>query len=132
MTTMTIDPDDPNGPALPVLGDEVRLHDGSTARVLRTYDAIDSRTMTGHDRAWQATGPQGARVISLDDIASYVVDEANKTDHAAALVLNAAINWENTVSNRVDSWHGTSMQTVFSATAALQEAIRAYMPLVGK
>lgn len=52
---------------------------------------------TGKDDAWQVTGPTGARVITLADIAGYVADEAPEipeVDHAAALVLNAALDWE--------------------------------------
>jgi hypothetical protein len=139
MSTMTIDPDDQNEPALPVMGTELRLHDGTTARVLQSYDPTLSRVMTGHDQAWQVTGPEGVRVIDMYDIAEYVEDEqtagaalapveipGTDTDHVVARVLNAAINWENATQN------ATSLATMIEAGDALHAAIRAYMPLVAK
>jgi hypothetical protein len=128
MTTITpeIDPDDTNNLGLPVIDDEVQLHDGSTARVLRRYDATDSRTMTGRDHAWQATGPTGARVITLADIAGYVADEAPEipeTDHAAALVLNAALDWERACERGFVTEH-------MAAADELHKAIRAWAALV--
>lgn len=124
------DPDDPQAPALPVLDDELRLTDGTTARVLQRYDATLSRIMTGTDLAWQVTGPTGARVISQDDVAGYVADEASDVEHAAALVINAAINWENAI-NRLE--HDGSMIASADAIRArneLRETVRAYLPLV--
>lgn len=105
MTTMTIDPDDPNGPALPALGDEVRLHD-----------------IAGYTEDEQTAA------------ASLVPVEIPGTDpdHVVARVLNAAINWENAATDWDASQRGTSMHTLFAATDALHAAIRAYMPMVAK
>ncbi len=121
----TTDPDDWNAPALPVLGDELRLTDGTTARVLQRYDETLSRVMTGQDRAWQVTGPTGARVITLDQVAGYMVDGATDVDHAAALVLNAALDWERACERGFMNEH-------MAAADALHKAIRAYMPLVAE
>ena len=55
---------------LPAVGDTLRLTDGTTARVLGSYDQITSRLLIGQDHAWQVTGPIGARVIGLADMAA--------------------------------------------------------------
>lgn len=127
-TTPEIDPDDHNARALPVLDDELRLTDGTTARVLRRYDSVDSRTMTGQSLAWQVTGPAGARVITLDDVAGYLADEAPEipeVDHAAALVLNAALDWERACERGFVTEH-------MAAADELHKAIRAWAPLVAE
>lgn len=117
------DPEDPEVPALPVVGDELRLTDGTTASVLQRYDATLSRVMTGQDAAWQVTGPTGARVITLDKVAGYLVDEATDVDHAAALVLNAALDWERACERGFVTEH-------MAAADELHKAIRAWAPLV--
>lgn len=120
------DSDAPNNLGLPVIDDEVRLTDGTTARVLQRYDTTLSRIMTGKDDAWQVTGRTGARVISLADIAGYVADEAPEipeVDHAAALVLNAALDWERACERGFVTEH-------MAAADELHKAIRAWAPLV--
>lgn len=124
-TTPEIDPDDTNNLGLPVIDDEVRLTDGSKARVLQRYDPSLSRVMTGKDDAWQVTGPTGARVITLADIAGYVADEAPEipeVDHAAALVLNAALDWERACQR--------GSGDLATPADELHKAIRAWAPLV--
>jgi hypothetical protein len=124
MTTIT-DPDDATAPALPVLDDELRLTDGTTARVLQRYDASLSRVMTGKDLAWQVTGPTGARVITLDQVAGYLADEATDVDHAAALVLNAALDWERACERGFVTEH-------MAAADELHKTIRAWAALVAE
>lgn len=124
-TTPEIDPDDTTAPALPVLDDELRLTDGTTARVLQRYYGVTARTLTGHDLAWQVTGPNGARVISSDDIAGYVADEASELDHAAAHVLNAALDWERACERGFVTEH-------MAAADELHKAIRAWSALMAE
>lgn len=119
---------DAGNPELPVLGDELRLTDGTTARVLQQYDGIDARTIAGKDLAWQVTGPTGARVVTLDNIVGYVDAEATDTDHGAALVLNAAIDWENAKQRLHTEGSLIASADVVNAQIILQHAIRAYMP----
>jgi hypothetical protein len=119
MTTIT-DPDDATAPALPVLDDELRLTDGTTARVLQRYDATLSRVMTGKDLAWQVTG-----VITLDQVAGYLADEATDVDHAAALVLNAALDWERACERGFVTEH-------MAAADELHKTIRAWAALVAE
>lgn len=111
-------------PELPVRDDELRLTDGTTARVLQQYDETLSRVMTGQDAAWQVTGPTGARVITLDKVAGYVADEATDVDHAAALVLNAALDWERACQR--------GSGDLATPADELHKAIRAWAPLVAE
>jgi hypothetical protein len=122
-TTTTTGPDDWNAPALPVLGDELRLTDGTTARVLQRYDGTTARVLTGQDRAWQVTGPTGARVITLHQVARYLADEATDVDHAAGLVLNAALDWERACERGFVTEH-------MAASDELHKAIRAWAALM--
>lgn len=119
------DSDDVATPELPVPDDELRLTDGTTARVLQQYDETLSRIMTGQDAAWQVTGPTGARVITLDKVAGYVADEASDVDHAAALVLNAALDWERACERGFVTEH-------MAAADELHKAIRAWSVLVAE
>jgi hypothetical protein len=52
--------------------------------------------------------------------------------HAAALVLNAAITWEQAIQRRENDGRPTSEVAVHTATYQLRELVRAYMPLVAK
>jgi hypothetical protein len=73
-TTQHANPDDPTSMALPVLGDTVRLSDGTTATVLRRrYDSSEAPSIAGK---WQVSGPTGARVVGLDQIVGYPDDVA--------------------------------------------------------
>lgn len=134
MTTTTFDPDDPTGPTLPVIGETVSLYDGTTARVLGRYGDNEAPIIRN---TWQVTGPDGARVVRLDQIAGYPEDDetagatrtavqspAGDHDHVVARVLNAAIDWENASQNAV------TMEALIQASDALHGAVRAYMPLV--
>lgn len=126
-----LDPDTPCVPrsvqvepmttALPVLDDVVSLKDGTTARILQRYDDHAAPAIRNK---WQATGPEGARVISLDDITGY--PEHDDPNHAVARVLNAAMNWENAARTAPASIEH------MAAADALHAAVRAYLPLVAK
>lgn len=91
-TTPEIDPDDTTAPALPVTGDKLELIDGARVVVLSRRHA----TNPGRD-TWTVKGPDGRRIIRRSQIARFLndgADEATDVDHAAALVLNAALDWE--------------------------------------
>lgn len=68
-TPPTLPDDEPREPGLPSLDDVLLLKDGTEARVLRRrYDENDAPSIAGK---WQVTGPEGARVVGLDEIASF-------------------------------------------------------------
>lgn len=132
------DPDDPTALALPVIGDELQLRDGTTARVLQRYDNLTARTLFEMPQAWQVTGPDGARVIGLQDIAQIGADEPPTPDavpdlsHTAALVLNAAISWEQANQRLESDGRAPASADMHRATHQLRAALQAYMPLVAK
>lgn len=129
------DPADPTALALPVIGDELQLRDGSTARVLHRYDAGAAPEIRNQ---WQVTGPFGARVIGLQDIEAInprdgaPAAEQLGLSHAAALVLNAAITWEQANQRLENDGRAPASADAHRATHQLRELVRAYMPLVAK
>lgn len=77
-------------PGLPSMDDVLLLKDGTEARVLRRrYDDNDAPSIAGK---WQVTGPEGARVVGLDEIASF--KHAPNTSGLRAVVSGTGVRVE--------------------------------------
>lgn len=72
----TVDPDDPTAMALPVIGDTVVLHDGTTAEVVRRQDPQTWRVRP------KSFVSGGTIVVTLAEIAGYPEDDGVHRDPA--------------------------------------------------
>lgn len=123
---------------LPTEGDELRLTDGTTARVLHArYDEHHAPDLAGK---WQVTGPGGARLVDADDIVGYVEDDQTAAasrarvelpgvdhTHVTANLINAAITLEQVRQKFMDDGTMRTNAARIKAEDDLRVATRAYM-----